>query len=194
MRTSHWKIRQRLFTFAFLVNFAVTSASAMRVSEGLQVLYDFSSSNGTFVEDRSGVGEPLDLRISNPGAVRRSRGALEIRSNTAIHSDKPATKIIKAVRASGGITIEAWLRAGNASQKGPARIITLSRGHQRPEFHARTRRGPIRRALSNNHNERQRNSVSEFAGRERHYKIDARGLYPKQRGAGAHLHQWQTNC
>jgi hypothetical protein len=105
-----------------------------RVRNGLQVLYDFASPSGPLVQDRSGVGQPINLRISDPNSVRRSEGALEVRGKTMIRSDKPAKKLIDAVRRSGSISIEAWIRPANTSQDGPARIVTLSKDSNERNF------------------------------------------------------------
>jgi hypothetical protein len=108
--------------------------SAERSAEGLVVLYDFRLAKGSIVRDRSGAGQPLDLKIENPKNVRRSEGALEVRGKTLIHSDKPATKIFNAVRRSGEITIEVWVRPANPKQDGPARMVTLSGGSSQRNF------------------------------------------------------------
>ncbi len=108
--------------------------SADRSAEGLVALYDFRLAKGSVVKDRSGVGQPLDLKIENPKNVRRSEGTLEVRGKTLIRSDKPAAKIFNAVRRSGEITIEAWVRPANAKQDGPARMVTLSGGSSERNF------------------------------------------------------------
>ena len=108
------------------LSFAFSGQTAERVNDGLLALYDFQLTKGATVKDRSGVGQPLDLKIENPKNVRRSEGALEVRGQTLIRSDKPASKISNAVKRSGEITLEAWVKAGNKKQEGPARIITIS--------------------------------------------------------------------
>ena len=108
--------------------------SADRSAEGLVALYDFRLAKGSIVKDRSGVGQSLDLKIENPKNVRRSEGTLEVRGKTLIRSDKPAAKIFNAVRRSGEITIEAWVRPANAKQDGPARMVTLSGGSSDRNF------------------------------------------------------------
>ena len=100
---------------------------AQRVTNGLQVFYDFDSSSGNVVRDRSAAGQPIDLHITDPGSVRRSKGALEIRGKTLVRTRKPATRLAESIRRSGAITVEAWIKPANASQNGPARIISLSR-------------------------------------------------------------------
>lgn len=110
------------------------SMAATRAQGGLQAIYDFSSTTGAIVKDRSGVGAPVDLRITAPEAVRRSKGTLEVFGKTIIRSDKPPSRIIEMVRRSGELTIEAWIRPANTSQKGPARIVTLSRSGTERNF------------------------------------------------------------
>ena len=108
--------------------------AAGRSSDGLVVLYDFRLAKGDIVRDRSGAGQPLNLKIENPKNVRRSEGALEVRGPTLIRSDKRADKVFKAVRRSGEITIEAWLRPANTRQDGPARMVTLSANSSERNF------------------------------------------------------------
>ena len=106
---------------------AAESDGIKRVVSGLQALYDFSETSGAVVRDRSGVGRPANLRISDEELVRRSAGSLEVIGKTIIRSGKPPTKIIESVRRSGEITVEAWIRSTKTNQDGPARILTLSR-------------------------------------------------------------------
>jgi hypothetical protein len=120
----------------FLVGLArpASAWSADRSGDGLVALYDFRLAKGSIVKDRSGVGEPLDLKIENPKNVHRTKGTLEVRGKTLIRSDKPAAKVFNAVRRSGEITIEAWVRPANAKQDGPARMVTLSGGSSERNF------------------------------------------------------------
>ena len=105
---------------------------AGRVRNGLLAFYDFAAPEGDVVVDRSGAGDPMNLEIADPLAVRRNAGSLEVHCETVIRSPGRATKIADAVRLSGEITIEAWIRPLAVEQRGPARIITMSpRGNQR---------------------------------------------------------------
>ena len=120
----------------FLVGLArpASAWSADRSGDGLVALYDFRLAKGSIVKDRSGVGKPLDLKIENPKNVRRTKGTLEVRGKTLIRSDKPAAKVFNAVRRSGEITIEVWVRPASAKQAGPARMVTLSGGSSERNF------------------------------------------------------------
>jgi hypothetical protein len=88
-------------------------------------LYDFKSS-GNVIFDRSPIGKPVHLHVTTPGAVRRTPGALEVRSTAQITSAQAANKISFAIQKSGEFTLEAWLKPSNTTQRGPARIISLS--------------------------------------------------------------------
>jgi Protein of unknown function (DUF1553)/Protein of unknown function (DUF1549)/Concanavalin A-like lectin/glucanases superfamily/Planctomycete cytochrome C len=97
-----------------------------RVTHGLQVLYSFDDAANGVIADRSGVGEPLNLRIDKPQAAAIRSGKLVVTSAATIASDGPARKITEAVKQSNELTIEAWLRPRDAHQNGPARIVSLS--------------------------------------------------------------------
>jgi hypothetical protein len=97
-----------------------------RVEEGLQVLYTFQEGSGATVHDVSGAGEPLDLSIADETAVSWTAGGLSIESATLVASAGAASKVINASQASHELSVEAWLIPANATQDGPARIVTLS--------------------------------------------------------------------
>ncbi|MEK6238289.1 MAG: DUF1592 domain-containing protein, partial [Planctomycetales bacterium] len=111
-----------------------SSADSPRTTRDLQALYVFESVVGDVVRDRSGVGNPLDLKIEQPNAVRREPGRLVVRASVRIASQAPARKIIDACKRSNELTVEAWIRPANARQDGPARIVSLSRDTSRRNF------------------------------------------------------------
>jgi hypothetical protein len=111
-----------------------SNPAPQRVQDGLLILYDFSASDDSLVPDRSGVAQPLDLRMDDPKAAKLSAGGLKIVSNTLIHSGQPATRLSDAIRQSGAITIEAWVLPAKTNQSGPARILTLSRNANERNF------------------------------------------------------------
>lgn len=98
-----------------------------RVATGLLALYRFTEGSGTVIRDVSGVGTPLDLNISNTSRVKWVEGGLAVTGSNLIASASAAGKIINAVRASNGITVEAWVKPAGLTQSGPARIVTLSK-------------------------------------------------------------------
>ena len=98
-----------------------------RVTSGLLALYHFEAGEGNLVRDRSGVRTALDLKIVKPSAVKWGKGSLSVRSSTNIISSGPSTKIIEAIKRSGSLTVEAWIRPQNVTQDGPARIVSISK-------------------------------------------------------------------
>jgi hypothetical protein len=99
-----------------------------RVTNGIQVVYDFNEGSGSIVNDVSGVGTPLNLTIANPSNTNWVTGGLEINSETIIESAAAASKVSNAVINSNEITLETWVRPFNTTQGGPARIMTISDG------------------------------------------------------------------
>lgn len=127
-----WELNQRIIKVLFMLLVFVGDLGAQgesvipRVTAGLQLLYDFESADGNQVIDRSGIGTPLNLQIQKTSAVRRQSGSLEVRGATLISSSQPATKVTNAVKQSGEITVEVWVRPANTTQEGPARMVTIS--------------------------------------------------------------------
>lgn len=105
----------------------VTAAESARVTQGLQALYDFSDVSGNLVPDVSGVQPPLNLRIADPQHVRFDDGSLQIKEPTTIATQQPPARLINAVRESDELTLEVWCQPQNLQQKGPARLLTLSK-------------------------------------------------------------------
>jgi hypothetical protein len=111
------------------------AGSSARPADQPLVHYTFTESRGDTVRDVSGRDEPLNLTIEKPSAVRwLPGGGLRIDSSTRIASAAPAVKISQAVRRSGELTVEAWVRPANATQAGPARIVTCSADPSRRNF------------------------------------------------------------
>lgn len=98
-----------------------------RVTDNLQVLYDFKEGDGTTINDVSGVGTPLNLTISNPSAVSWTEDGLDLINSSSITSETPATKIIDSCKATNELTVEAWIRPADVIQGDKtARIITMA--------------------------------------------------------------------
>ncbi|MEM7387991.1 MAG: LamG-like jellyroll fold domain-containing protein, partial [Verrucomicrobiota bacterium] len=79
------------------------------------------------VEDRAGIGRPTNLMIKDGKAVRRQAGQLEVLRKTDIESREAPIRLNASMIRSGEATIEAWIQPANSRQKGPARILTLSK-------------------------------------------------------------------
>lgn len=118
----------------FLFAGASDLAAEARTRAGLQALYDFSAGGGRWIQDRSGAGQALNLHISKPEAVRWGKNSLQLQKPTQIRSAQPARKLSGAIRRAGEITVEAWITPANIEQKGPARIVTLSKNSSERNF------------------------------------------------------------
>ncbi len=97
-----------------------------RVTDGLQVLYQFNEGFGRIVHDLSGEGAPLDLEIKDLAGINWLGQGLSILTPTMIASTIPAEKIYNSCHLSNEITVEAWLKPANTVQDGPARIVSVS--------------------------------------------------------------------
>lgn len=99
-----------------------------RVGDGLIAEYLFEEAGGTIVRDVSGQVPALDLSIDNPSAVSWGAGTISIQSPTTLVTSGPATRLIDSIRASGEMTVEAWIVPDNLNQQGPARLVSVSNG------------------------------------------------------------------
>jgi len=116
-----------------------------RVERGIAALYDFRAGHGQVVEDVSGVAPPLDLHLVGSDVTWLDPQGLRFDGGTA-RSEGPATKVVEAVERTGELTLEAWVRSGDLSQEGPARIATVSDGVERDQVNVHL--GQETRALS----------------------------------------------
>ena len=101
---------------------------------GIQALYTFTEGDGDTVEDVSGAGDPLDLKIEDPSAVECRPGGLTVKAPTLITTIGSATRLIDALKRSKAVTLEAWITPAEMHQSGPARILTLSSGPSQRNF------------------------------------------------------------
>lgn len=105
-----------------------------RVNRGLAALYLFKEGRGARIHDASGVGAPLDLVVQDPAGTRWLSGSLSVTSPTVVRSTAPATKIVRACKASNEVSIEAWIRPARVGRDGPARIVSLSADEHNRNF------------------------------------------------------------
>ena len=105
-----------------------------RVTEGLQVLYDFSAGSGSVIEDKSGVTPPLNLQIADTSKVQWLPTGLNFAAPTIAKSTSSVARLSQALGSSNALTLEAWIDPANLTQDGPARILTLSNGSSLRNF------------------------------------------------------------
>ncbi|MBD1910497.1 MULTISPECIES: LamG domain-containing protein [unclassified Leptolyngbya] len=123
----------------------VTATTAVtRVIQDLVVLYTFKEGRGSTVQDVSGVGSPMHLQITDTNCGRAvwlpSGGlAVEEQSNPpkgqvpkspSIQTNGPATKVIRAVKATNQLTVEVWYRPRSDrpiyQTNNPIRILSIA--------------------------------------------------------------------
>ncbi|WP_162006769.1 DUF1592 domain-containing protein [Roseimaritima sediminicola] len=140
MRTSFWCWYSSAATFCLLLSLVASPVSlaanpraearsagaADSVPAGLQLLYDFRTASGPVIANGAPNGEKLDLKAARPRDVRSGDAAWQLQAPTQIRSTAPPRAFVRAVKKSGELTIEAWLRTARLDQTGPARIVTLS--------------------------------------------------------------------
>jgi hypothetical protein len=130
-KPGHYLLRLEVDNGSFTVNKELKVAVAARITDQLQALYTFNrfeEDDPVIVRDVSGVGAPLHLKIAAPAATAWVDGGLEISNPTILATKGPATRLTQAAKASGEITIEAWVTPAQATHDGLARIVTLSSG------------------------------------------------------------------
>jgi hypothetical protein len=101
-------------------------AENKRIKKNLVAYYNFNYVPGNCIHDLSGFGEPLNLNILQPGSIDwNEKKKLEILSNAEIVSSMPARKVANAIRKTGEITVECWIRPDEPTLSGISRIISL---------------------------------------------------------------------
>jgi len=103
------------------------TSDSVRDSRGLLALYNFQGIEGETIPDVSGVEPKIDLVIKDKKHTTIQNGVLKISGSTAIHSVNDLSIFAKAISRTNEITIEVWIQPENLSQKGPARIVTISK-------------------------------------------------------------------
>ena len=102
-----------------------------RTTVGLVALYAFDENGGVAVTDTAGVTGPVDLAISDASKVTWTPGALSVDAPVIIASPKSVpNRISMACKATGAMTLEAWVTPALANQNGAsgqfARVVTMS--------------------------------------------------------------------
>lgn len=110
--------------------------------ENAVVYYDFSETSGDIIDKANAKwGDPVHLRIHNPGVVSRSAGKLEIGGAAVIRSLTPATKIHTQCSKTNELSIELFIENNESVQqrssdvsKQPLRIINYGTTMLRRNF------------------------------------------------------------
>lgn len=102
------------------------TAAGSRVSNGVQLLYDFKEATGKTVYDQSGIGTAYNLTMYNPKAFTWTPNGLGTNYIPYLYNSNPASKIINACKLTNELTIEVWIRPALETQTDGSRILSLS--------------------------------------------------------------------
>lgn len=92
-----------------------------------QLVYTFNEGSGTVIGDSSLVLPALPASITEPRKVSWAGDSLTIMEPTIIATESAATKVIRAMMATGELSIEAWVTPTNTTQSGPAQIMNIGK-------------------------------------------------------------------
>ena len=95
----------------------------------LLVGYDFTQGDLDEIAPE-GLLRSGDLAIQVPAALESGEdgGGVLVEEDAILASQGPASELTAAILSSGAFSIEAWIRPFNRTQRGPARIVSLSNG------------------------------------------------------------------
>ena len=113
-----------------------------RTWDGLTAFYALPDISNNTIFDTAGTpstntaSAPLDLVVKTPKLVSRTPNGIKISAGEfpEISSSGSGKKITDACKQSQAITIEAWVKPANVTQRGPARIVTLSKDTSNRNF------------------------------------------------------------
>jgi VanZ family protein len=103
--------------------------------QALLAAYDFRVASGEVIQASGPVTAP-PLIIRDPAACewRPGVGGLVLRGPVVLSTDEPPRELVAAMAATGAFSVEAWFRPESLSQRGPARIVSVSRGVSNRSF------------------------------------------------------------
>ncbi|MCH8059096.1 MAG: VCBS repeat-containing protein, partial [Proteobacteria bacterium] len=104
-----------------------------RVTTGLLAYYPFTAGSGTVVSDQSGSGSPMDLDFSGSVTWLSDSNGVSF-SGGRVGTNTAASKIINALMTSGASSFEVWALPANATQVGPARLVSVGADNANQNF------------------------------------------------------------
>jgi len=110
----------------------VGAGPSRRVTEGLVALYLFDEETGPLARDSAAADGRLDLRASDPAALKRlAGGGVELAGPLVL---RDASALMSRLKEAGKLSVEAHIRPANLTQSGPARIVSMSADPGRRNF------------------------------------------------------------
>jgi hypothetical protein len=115
------------------------ASSSGRTTDGLLALYTFKEGSGNTVNDVSGVGDALNLSITNNSkneitwidgsGIRTDPSGFQYEKSSMdgqVASTEAASKITDAIKSSKKFSVELWVKIPPEKQTGPVRMASIS--------------------------------------------------------------------
>lgn len=93
-----------------------------------ELFYDFKNSANDIILNKSGYYSDINLRSNNDRKVQIKGGAIHFIQDSSAQSTKAPANLIGTIKRSNSLSLELWFKPTNLTQKGPARIFSLSGG------------------------------------------------------------------
>ena len=93
-----------------------------------ELFYDFKNPANDIILNKSGYYSDINLRSNNDRKVQIKGGAIHFIQDSSAQSTKAPANLIGTIKRSNSLSLELWFKPTNLSQKGPARIFSLSGG------------------------------------------------------------------
>ena len=119
--------------FALVISSVLfTWSGSMKAAEKAEstpeLFYDFKNPANDIILNKSGYYSDINLRSNNDRKVQIKGGAIHFIQDSSAQSTKAPANLIGTIKRSHSLSLELWFRPTNLTQKGPARIFSLSGG------------------------------------------------------------------
>ena len=101
---------------------------AMSAASDMLAFFTFDKASDATVLDLAGGADPLNLKPNYGDRVAWTSDGLKLESSVRVTSSNPAESVNRAIKKTGELTIEMWVRPKSRGQKGPAFIVGIPGG------------------------------------------------------------------
>ena len=102
--------------------------AAEKTESTSELFYDFKNPANDIILNKSGYYSDINLRSNNDRKVQIKGGAIHFIQDSSAQSTKAPANLIGTIKRSNSLSLELWFKPTNLTQKGPARIFSLSGG------------------------------------------------------------------
>ena len=119
--------------FALVISSVLfTWSGSMKAAEKAEstpeLFYNFKDPANDIILNKSGYYSDINLRSNNDRKVQIKGGAIHFIQDSSAQSTKAPANLIGTIKRSNSLSLELWFKPTNLTQKGPARIFSLSGG------------------------------------------------------------------